>query len=92
MYILYSNNWYNKIKITFHQEKCSGQLTFEDVHFTYDSRPDVPVLRGLNLSIPAGHKVALVGQSGSGKSTIVSLVERFYECKLGRVVRLPMLS
>ena len=70
------------------QEKCSGQIEFRSVHFTYVNRPDVPVLRGLSFEVKAGQKVALVGQSGCGKSTTVSLVERFYDVDQGTIVRI----
>ena len=56
-----------------------GRISFENVRFHYPSRPNVPVLKGLNIDFPAGHTVALVGASGSGKSTVVSLIERFYD-------------
>lgn len=56
-----------------------GVITFEDVKFHYPSRPNVPILKGLTTTFPAGNTVALVGASGSGKSTVVSLVERFYD-------------
>lgn len=68
-------------------EHVKGSITFSDVQFTYPSRPDVPVLKGLSISFAAGTTSALVGASGSGKSTIVSLVERFYDPNSG-VVRL----
>ena len=57
----------------------AGRITFEDVRFDYPSRPDVPILKGLNLTFEAGSTSALVGASGSGKSTIVALIERFYD-------------
>jgi ATP-binding cassette subfamily B (MDR/TAP) protein 1 len=66
-------------------EKMNGEITFENVVFNYPSRPNVPVLRGLSLTFPAGHTAALVGASGSGKSTIISLVERFYDPLEGSV-------
>lgn len=56
-----------------------GKLEFKDVHFSYPSRPDTPVLQDFNLTIRAGKTVGLVGSSGSGKSTIASLLERFYD-------------
>ncbi|KDQ06798.1 hypothetical protein BOTBODRAFT_140755 [Botryobasidium botryosum FD-172 SS1] len=68
-------------------EHVEGNITFEHVKFDYPSRPDVPILRDLSISFPAGRTAALVGASGSGKSTIVSLVERFYD-PLSGVVRL----
>lgn len=60
-----------------------GRVEAEDVHFSYPTRPDVPVLQGLSLDIPAGKTTALVGASGSGKSTIIGLLERWYEQKNG---------
>jgi ATP-binding cassette, subfamily B (MDR/TAP), member 1 len=60
-------------------EKVVGEITFENVVFNYPSRPTVPVVRNLSVTFPAGHTTATVGASGSGKSTIVSLVERFYD-------------
>ncbi|KAJ1487371.1 P-loop containing nucleoside triphosphate hydrolase protein [Baffinella frigidus] len=56
-----------------------GDLEFRGVTFSYPSRPDAPVLNGLSLSVRRGGTVALVGASGSGKSTVVALVERFYD-------------
>jgi ATP-binding cassette subfamily B (MDR/TAP) protein 1 len=61
-------------------------VEFQDVHFRYATRKHVPVLRGLNLKILPGQYVALVGISGSGKSTIVSLIERFYDVLAGHVL------
>ena len=65
--------------------KAIGEITFENVDFNYPSRPDVEVLKDLSLTFPAGKTTALVGASGSGKSTIVSLVERFYDPLAGYV-------
>jgi ATP-binding cassette subfamily B (MDR/TAP) protein 1 len=63
-----------------------GHLALENVTFSYPARPTVPVLKGVSLSLPAGKTAALVGASGSGKSTIVSLVERFYDPSGGAVM------
>ncbi|KAJ7186229.1 P-loop containing nucleoside triphosphate hydrolase protein [Mycena pura] len=65
----------------------TGMLALENIRFNYPARPDVPVLRGISLQFPAGTNTALVGASGSGKSTIVALIERFYDPAEG-VVRL----
>ncbi|KAJ2455299.1 hypothetical protein GGI03_006484, partial [Coemansia sp. RSA 2337] len=67
-------------------EKVRGEISFRDVHFSYPSRPDVPVLKGFNLEIQPGQKVALVGESGCGKSTTIGLIERFYDPAQGAVL------
>ncbi|EAT87032.2 hypothetical protein SNOG_05968 [Parastagonospora nodorum SN15] len=54
-------------------------ISFENVAFSYPSRPDVPILGGLDLKFEAGKVTAIVGPSGSGKSTVVGLVQRWYE-------------
>lgn len=59
--------------------ECVGEIALENVKFNYPSRPNVPILKDLTLHFPAGKTAALVGASGSGKSTIISLVERFYD-------------
>ncbi|KAK5981121.1 ATP-binding cassette transporter sub-family B member 8, partial [Trichostrongylus colubriformis] len=63
-----------------------GEVRFENVAFAYPTRPDHNVFECLNLTIPAGQVVALCGPSGEGKSTITSLLERFYEPHAGRVL------
>lgn len=64
--------------------KSGGEIRFENVTFGY--HPDRPILRGLNLTIPAGKKVAIVGPSGCGKSTILRLLFRFYDVQEGRIL------
>lgn len=64
---------------------AAGDIRYRDVHFRYPTRTDVPVLRGLDLDIKAGSKVALVGASGAGKSTIVQLLLKFYDIQSGAV-------
>ena len=66
-------------------EKARGEITLENVKFSYPSRPTVQVVKGLNLTFEAGKTAALVGASGSGKSTIISLVERFYDPTEGAI-------
>ncbi|KAF4666751.1 (ABC) transporter [Perkinsus chesapeaki] len=61
-------------------------MTLKNVCFTYPSRPDVQVLKNVSLQIEIGKKVAFVGESGSGKSTIVGLLERFYDPTTGTVL------
>jgi ABC transporter fused permease/ATP-binding protein len=66
-------------------ERVAGRIAFEGVRFRYPTRPDVEVLRGLDLAVAPGEVVALVGPSGAGKSTIGSLLVRLYDPTEGRV-------
>ncbi|XP_071446041.1 ATP-dependent translocase ABCB1-like [Hetaerina americana] len=63
-----------------------GCIELQNVYFSYPNRPDVPVLKGLNFSVNPGSTLALVGTSGCGKSTIISLLQRFYDPKFGIVL------
>ena len=63
-----------------------GEIQLKDVYFNYPSRPEVPVLQGLNLTIPPGEFLAVVGPSGMGKSTIGNLIIRFYDPNDGSVL------
>ena len=63
--------------------RLRGDIVFENVFFGYS--PQQPVLKGISLHIPAGKKVALVGLSGGGKTTLVKLIPRFYEIQQGSV-------
>jgi subfamily B ATP-binding cassette protein MsbA len=65
--------------------RVRGELVFEDVHFRYPAAEE-ETLRGVSFSIAPGETVALVGSSGSGKTTIASLVPRFYELNAGRIL------
>ncbi|KAM9165872.1 ATP-dependent translocase ABCB1-like [Pangshura tecta] len=56
-----------------------GNIAFKEVMFNYPTRPDVQVLQGLNINVEKGQTLALVGSSGCGKSTVVQLLERFYD-------------
>ncbi|XP_073920945.1 phosphatidylcholine translocator ABCB4 isoform X2 [Castor canadensis] len=66
-------------------DKFEGNVTFNEVVFNYPSRPNLPVLQGLNLEVKKGQTLALVGSSGCGKSTVVQLLERFYDPLAGTV-------
>ncbi len=66
--------------------QIKGHIALEDVHFAYPSRPDAPVLAGLQLELRPGEVVALVGPSGGGKSTVAALLSRFYDPQQGRIV------
>ncbi|KAL0278864.1 UNVERIFIED_CONTAM: hypothetical protein PYX00_000553 [Menopon gallinae] len=63
----------------------SGDIEFRDVHFFYPSMPESEVLKGLTFKIKAGERVALVGASGSGKSTVLHLIQRLYDPVVGDV-------
>ncbi|KAF8394745.1 hypothetical protein HHK36_020962 [Tetracentron sinense] len=63
-----------------------GDIELRNVSFTYPARPDEQIFSGFSLSIPSGMTAALVGQSGSGKSTVISLIERFYDPEAGEVL------
>ncbi|CAB4029928.1 multidrug resistance 1-like, partial [Paramuricea clavata] len=66
-------------------ELLEGNVDFEDISFTYPSRPDIQILNGFTLSVPKGKRVALVGESGCGKSTVVKLIQRFYDIAEGNL-------
>uniref|UniRef100_A0A7N0V0L4 Uncharacterized protein n=1 Tax=Kalanchoe fedtschenkoi TaxID=63787 RepID=A0A7N0V0L4_KALFE len=66
--------------------EIKGEVEFKNVEFHYPARPEVTVLRNLNLRVEAGKTLAVVGQSGSGKSTILQLVMRFYDPVGGSVL------
>jgi len=66
--------------------KIKGSITFENVSFSYPSRPDFLVLQDISLELKAGETVAFVGPSGCGKSTMISLLERFYDPSGGRIL------
>ena len=66
--------------------RLSGAVEFKDVNFHYPTRTDIEVLKGLNLRIEAGKKIALVGSSGAGKSTIMQLLQRFYDIQSGDIL------
>jgi ATP-binding cassette, subfamily B, bacterial len=62
-----------------------GDIVFDNVQFAYPSRTDIQVLKGININIKSGEKIAIVGQSGSGKSTIVQLLMKFYDISGGSI-------
>ncbi|WP_308806650.1 ABC transporter ATP-binding protein [Thermaerobacillus caldiproteolyticus] len=66
-------------------EKVKGNVVFEHVSFAYD-KDEPPVLQDISFSVKAGETIALVGMSGGGKSTLVSLIPRFYDVTSGRIL------
>ncbi|MBR6514706.1 MAG: ABC transporter ATP-binding protein [Clostridia bacterium] len=65
-------------------ESVKGNVSFRDVHFAY--KKDEPVLKGFDLEVKAGEKIAIVGKTGSGKTTIVNLLTRFYDIDSGEIL------
>ncbi|KAM4075040.1 hypothetical protein ACB094_10G139900 [Castanea mollissima] len=66
-------------------DNVKGEIELHHVSFKYPSRPDIQIFRDLSLVIPASKTVALVGESGSGKSTVIALLERFYDPDSGHI-------
>ncbi|RZC77282.1 hypothetical protein C5167_001436 [Papaver somniferum] len=67
-------------------DSVTGHVELKNINFSYPSRPDVQILNNFSLNLPAGKTIAIVGSSGSGKSTVVSLIERFYDPSSGEVL------
>lgn len=67
-------------------EELRGNIEFQQVRFSYPSRKDVYVLQNFCLSIKSGKTIALVGESGCGKSTVISLLQRFYDPDFGQIL------
>ncbi|KAL7112389.1 hypothetical protein ACP275_04G001200 [Erythranthe tilingii] len=68
------------------QQDIRGDVELRDVFFSYPTRPNQHIFTGFSLFIPSGTTAALVGQSGSGKSTVISLIERFYDPQSGQLL------
>ena len=64
---------------------AGGSVQLRSVGFRYPARPQVQVFDQFSLAVQPGRSLALVGQSGSGKSTVISLIERFYDVEAGQV-------
>jgi ABC-type branched-subunit amino acid transport system ATPase component len=67
-------------------QRIEGNVVFENVVFTYPSRKELQVLKGINIKVNKGETIAVVGPSGSGKSTVVSLLLRFYDPESGQIL------
>ena len=79
------NNHQNNTKKNLVLHNLQGSIEFKKVAFRYPSRPDAPIFENFSLSIKAGQTIALVGPSGSGKSSVVALIERFYNPQYGSI-------
>uniref|UniRef100_A0A8C3RYG7 ABC-type xenobiotic transporter n=1 Tax=Chelydra serpentina TaxID=8475 RepID=A0A8C3RYG7_CHESE len=66
-------------------DMLKGEIEFKNINFSYPSRPDVKILKGLNLKVQSGKTIALVGSSGCGKSTTIQLLQRFYDPVQGEI-------
>ena len=81
--IMDSGDEIDRGKTELSHEDMKGEIVFEDLHFSYV--PGEPVLKGLDLTVKPGQKVAIVGATGSGKTTVVNLLTRFYEPDSGSI-------
>jgi ATP-binding cassette subfamily B (MDR/TAP) protein 1 len=75
-----------KDKLTLKQSGAKGEIEFKDVWFRYPTRKEQWVFKGLNLKINANDNIAIVGESGQGKSTLISLLMRFYDPEFGQIL------
>ncbi|KAJ9540581.1 hypothetical protein OSB04_027087 [Centaurea solstitialis] len=66
--------------------QVSGEVEFKNINFSYPSRPESVIFKSFNFTAPAGKTVALVGGSGSGKSTVIALLQRFYDPQVGEIL------
>lgn len=71
---------------TTHIDKLRGDVAFNEITFSYPSRKEIQVLKGISFEAKAGERIALVGPSGAGKSTVVSMLLRFYEPDTGTLI------
>jgi len=71
---------------TTEEDKMEGNIKIESVEFSYPTKQDVTVLKGIKIDVKKNQIVALVGQSGCGKSSIIALIERFYDPTEGKLL------
>nr|QNH67928.1 ATP-binding cassette transporter subfamily B member 1 X2 [Brachionus plicatilis] len=79
------NNYESTNGITIEDKDFKTDISLESVEFCYPSRPDAKILKGLDLKVKEGQRVAFVGSSGCGKSTVTQLLERFYDPDNGTI-------
>ncbi|CAF1123167.1 unnamed protein product [Rotaria sordida] len=80
------SNINNYLETGLEKDDLIGDIHFSNIHFSYPSRPDIPILKGLSFDVKRGQTVALVGLSGSGKSTCIQLLQRFYDPSSGSIL------
>ena len=78
----FESNNLGKISAT----NLTGKIEFKNIYFSYPTKPDQFVLKNISFTISPGQKIGLVGQSGSGKSSIIQLIERFYDINRGEIL------
>ncbi|MBS1782492.1 MAG: ABC transporter ATP-binding protein [Bacteroidetes bacterium] len=81
--VLDHSNWLEN-KGKYRPTSLRGEVTFQNVHFQYIE--SIPVLRGISFQVPAGHTLAIVGHSGAGKTSIISILNRLYEIQSGQIL------
>jgi ABC-type multidrug transport system fused ATPase/permease subunit len=69
-----------------HVKRIEGNVTFENIGFTYPSRKEMQILKNISITVKKGETIAIVGPSGSGKSTLVALLLRFYDPQSGKIL------
>nr|AEQ19307.1 p-glycoprotein [Brachionus orientalis]AEQ19309.1 p-glycoprotein [Brachionus orientalis] len=79
------NNYESTNGITLEDKDLKTDITVESVEFCYPNRPEAKILKGLNLTVKEGQRIAFVGSSGCGKSTVTQLLERFYDPDNGMI-------
>ncbi|KAI9148798.1 Leptomycin B resistance pmd1 [Paramyrothecium foliicola] len=88
-YIFWLNGLQPKIQTTSENQAASpnsgDSMGLNDIHFAYITRPDIPVLKGITIAARKGQFIALVGASGCGKSTVIALLQRFYDVSRGSI-------
>ena len=81
----------NKVRILIQnkseeQPRLKGEVSFQNISFNYPSRPDIPVLNNISFSADQGQEIAIVGPSGTGKSTVTNLLLGFYNSQSGKIL------